>query len=83
MKVLFYFVKNKAPSFQDIIKDVDDDEDDMHDAIDTLIASNILVEFSGTYYCNISNKSIKKIKECQKNDEQVPDRFRRMMEGLG
>lgn len=83
LKVLFYFVKNKAPSFQDIIKDVDDDEDDMHDAIDTLIASNILVEFSGTYYCNISNKSIKKIKECQKNDEQVPDRFRRMMEGLG
>ena len=82
LNVLYYFAKNNSATFDDILENVDDDDDDMHDAIETLIASHILVECSGNYYCNISTKSIEKIKSCSKKNDLSTRSLRRMLGDL-
>lgn len=69
LNVLYYFSKNESATFSDILENVDDDDDDMQEAIESLIAANIFVECAGNYYCNISIKSIEKIKSCSKKSE--------------
>lgn len=82
LNVLYYFAKNDSAMFDDILENVDDNDDDMHDAIETLITSHILVECCGNYYCNIAAKSIEKIRSCSPKNDLSTRSLRRMFEDL-
>lgn len=66
LKVLCYLGQRFSATFDDILEDVDDNEDDMQDALDTLMGVNLVFKHEDCYYCKISRKSIKLIKKNKK-----------------
>lgn len=83
LKVLYYLGRRFSATFDDILKAVDDDEDDMHDALDTLMGIKLVFKHEDYYFCKISRKSIKLIKKNQKLTENAETMdFRKMLEEL-
>lgn len=83
LKVLYYLGKRFSATFFDILEDVDDDEDDMQDALDKLIGVKLIFKHEEYYYCKISRKSIKLIKKNEKKKESDnPMDFHRLLEEL-
>lgn len=70
LKVLYYLGKRFSATLLDILEDVDDDEDDMQDALDKPIGIKLIFKHDDYYFCKISRKSIKLIKKSEKKDEQ-------------
>lgn len=70
LKVLYYLGKRFSATLLDILADVDDDEDDMQDALDKLIGVKLIFKHEDYYFCKISRKSIKLIKKNEKKNEQ-------------
>ena len=83
LKVLYYLGKRFSATLFDILEDVDDDEDDMQDALDKLIGVKLIFKHEDYYFCKISRKSIKLIKknEKSKKEDAFLD-FRKMFEEL-
>lgn len=83
LKVLYYLGRRFSATFDDILEDVDDDEDDMHDALDTLIGIKLVFKHEDYYFCKISRKSIRLIKKNEKSKkEDASLDFRKMFEEL-
>ena len=83
LKVLYYLGRRFSATFDDILEDVDDDEDDMHDALDTLMGIKLVFKHEDYYFCKISRKSIKLIKKNEKKKESDgPMDFHRLLEEL-
>lgn len=83
LKVLYYLGRRFSATFDDILEDVDDDETDMHDALDMLMGIKLVFRHEECYFCKISRKSIKLIKKNEKNKkEDTSLDFRKMFEEL-
>lgn len=83
LKVLYYLGRRFSATFDDILEDVDDDEDDMHDALDTLMGIKLVFKHENYYFCKISRKSIKLIKKNEKKKESDgPMDFHRLLKEL-
>lgn len=67
LKVLYYLGRRFSATFDDILENVDDDEDDMQAALDRLTGVKLIFKHDNYYFCKISRKSIKLIKKNEKS----------------
>ncbi len=68
LNVLYYLGARFNATFADIVTDVDDDVEDMQNALERLIASKLIFKHELCYYCKISEKSIETVKKSNGDD---------------
>ena len=72
LKVLYYLEKNFSATLQEILDNVDDDEDDMREALDNLSSLKVIFEHDNHYYCLLSRRSVKQIQRIgEKEDDDT------------
>ena len=83
LKVLYYLGKHFNATLLDILENVDDDEDDMQDALDKLMDINLIFKHESCYYCMLSRKSIGLIEKNEtREDLDTPKDLQRLLRHL-
>ena len=83
LKVLFYLGKRFSATLLDILENVDDEEEDMRNALNKLLGARLIFKHEESYYCKISRKSIKLIQQNgNENDADDSMNYHRFLRGL-